>query len=121
MAPRFNKHHLMYSRVQHEATPNNKWMRNSAGLIFPMLIPVHEKLHREIPFVPTPDLTTGYLIKKAYETHREPLQRVNNYIEAVESVIDLTTLHDSQRRLGELIVNCVRLQIPFIQEGLVDA
>ena len=47
-----NKHHVMFQRSQHEASPNGRELRNYEGLLIPMWVQGHEKLHEECNKLP---------------------------------------------------------------------
>lgn len=117
---KIEKHHLLYHRVQHDATPETKWLRNQANLIIPMKSTEHARLHRDNPVVPVLDIYTARYVRKAYYSHRSPIESTLNYIEAIERVIDLEPLHDTQKRLGELVIASVKSQIKYLEVGYVE-
>lgn len=117
---RFNDHHILHHRKQHEATPDNHWLRTRAiGMVARMAIDPHDELHANCPGVPPLDIWTAQRVRRLYEPDRNPLIGIVNYMKAVEEAIKHPKTHDIEKNLAELAVWAVELQLPYIREGLI--
>jgi len=115
-----NNHHIWHHRKQHEATPDNEWIRNRAlGMIALMSIDTHDALHKECPPVPPLDIFTAARVRRLYQPHPNPLIAIDNMSRAIEDAAEHPRAHQLQIELADLSIRAIRLQIPFIKDGLI--
>jgi hypothetical protein len=115
-----NDHHILHHAKQHEATPDNHWLRTKAlGMIACMDIDAHDALHKACPGVPPLDIWTAQRVRRLYVPNPNPLIAIENYMRAVETASDHPKSHFIERQLSDLAIHAVDLQRPFIREGLI--
>lgn len=121
MVEKLHDHHIVHHRRLHEANDDNKWIRRRGGLIVPMVLEVHKDLHDNCPGVPVLDIYMARRVKGIMMRHdiSEPLVALDTYCMAVETAME-TARHEPERLIGEAAIMAIRMQIPFIKEGMRD-
>lgn len=122
MPPRktYNDHHILHHKKQHEATPDNDFLRRRApGMMARMAIDAHDELHQNCPGVPPLDVWTAMRVRRLYVPTDNPLQGIENYMRAVEQAMKHPRSHHIERALSQLAIHAVDLQRPYIREGLI--
>ena len=113
------KHHILHHRALHEANRDNKLLRNTLGMIALMDPDAHDELHRACPGVPPLDIWTAQRARTFMVPHPDPLQAIDNYLQAVERATKSPNSHPIERDLAALSIMAVELQIPFIKSGMI--
>lgn len=80
----------------------------------------HDALHRACPGVPPLDVYMVQRVKGLYVPHANPLVGIDRYSRAIETAMLHPRAHSIERQLAQLTLEAVRLQVPFIREGLMD-
>lgn len=107
-----DRHHVLFTRSHWTSTKEAKALRES--FLFPLDREVHEELHRNCPPVPL----LGYYALTSVLRNIEPVNKPKHDLEELMSAIELSTkhykTHPIERQMGELAVEAVHLQLPFI-------
>lgn len=108
-------HHVVFPRKLYEVYPQGKAIRD-ALLVRDMRRVDHENLHRSVS--PLPMLGYYALQRVASDMERyyaDPLEGIDDYCFAVESANKHHKCKPMERKLGELAVETIREQIPYIR------
>lgn len=114
------KHHILHHRALHEANKDSKILRNSLGMIALIDPDIHDELHRVCPGVPPLDIWTAQRTRAFMVPHPNPLQAIDNYLQAVERATQSPKSHPIERDLAALTMMAVELQKPYIKEVLIN-
>jgi hypothetical protein len=109
-------HHILSERCAWEARPESKRLRRHGGLIVRMAQEPHTALHEACTAVPIPNVYMLRGIARAYVMGREPLESLDNFCFAVEEAAQHPKAIDIDKRLGDIMIDSIRMQIPFIKE-----
>ncbi len=112
-------HHILHHRALHETHKDSKILRRSLGMIALLDHDSHDALHRACPGVPPLDVYMVQRVKNLYVPHADPLVGIDRYSSAIEVAMLHHRAHPIEKELAGLTLEAVRLQIPFIREGLV--
>lgn len=113
-------HHILFHKRLHEANKDNSELRTRSGLIVRLDVDAHDELHRHCPGVPPLDIYMARRVKSIIVPSTDPLEAVDNFCYAVEEASKSPKSHAIERGLGQLSIEAVRIQVPFIQEGFID-
>lgn len=80
----------------------------------------HDELHRVCPGVPPLDIYMAQRVKGLYVPHADPLVGIDRISTAIETASRHHRAHSVEVALAGLAVEAIRLQIPFIREGLIN-
>jgi len=80
----------------------------------------HDELHKVCPGVPPLDIYMAQRVQKLYEPHANPIKGIDRLSSAIEIASQHHRAHPIEVSLAMLTIQAVRLQIPFIREGLID-
>jgi hypothetical protein len=113
-------HHIMNPQRVHEIYPQSAYIRN-AMLVRDMPRHLHELLHRNTSPIPLLGYYALQRVARDMQPYYEnPLESIDDFSFAV----DLANKHPKAKRvermLGELTVETVREQIPFIRRALYE-
>lgn len=117
----YSFHHGLYTKSTWESQSSTKMLRNNQWLIMPLDEQVHRALQDEIPVVPVLGHNTAQKVLRDFE----PV--AGNYIASMFALMG--TINEAgkhprarpiERELGQLTINALELQIPYIQDGLVE-
>lgn len=113
-------HHIMFTRVTHEAYDIGARLRQTPELIPTIYRPVHNAIHDQCPAVPT----LGYFSLLGVRKHFEPvrgdvLATVDNLCFAIDEAAQHPRQHEIDRSVCDLAVSAIRLQLPFLRDSLV--
>lgn len=119
MSERLHSHHILFHRRQHEATEDNKAIRRKSGLIVPLPVDVHKDLHDNCPGVPPLDIFMARRVRAIIRDMptRTPMEAIDSYSFAVHEAGLHPKAHPIEAQLGEVAIEAVRLQIPYIREA----
>lgn len=117
----YSFHHGLHTRATYDSQESTKRLRANPWLIMPLDEQTHRELHREIPTIPLLSPQMGMLVLREFE----PVQ--GNYVAsmyALMGTIGEAIKHPRakpiEKAIGELTIDALELQIPYMQEGLVD-
>lgn len=111
------RHHILYERNTWDSTPQTKRLRQIPSLIVPMHAEVEDALHRNISHIPPLDRHTASHTLQAFKSESTHLKSIYRLMEAIEIATEHPRATYLEKRLGELTVYAISLQIPFIRAG----
>lgn len=117
---RYNRHHVLFARPQWEANCNTRMLRNNMGLIVPMDIDVHEALHKNITIVPALGHLAAQTVRAQMQPQHNPFAAIDGFRRAVEVANKNKHASELDVRLGELVLDSIDAQMPYLREGFVD-
>lgn len=117
---RAQNHHIMHDKVAWSARKSGLWVRNSSGLQVYLDPEVHTRLHQETGPVPVPDYDTLYHVSRQVTHGIHPMKGIDEYCRLVEEAVKRPNLKPLVKELGQLSIEGVRQQIPYIKEGIVE-
>ena len=118
MTERRDRHHLLHDRVSWEARSHSAVVRNNNSLIaHDMLRLDHELLHRETAHIPVPGINTLIYLASNLESSLPALKGIDRYSHLVEESLRNPRTKDVERQLGELSIQAMRAQIPYVKQG----
>ncbi len=114
---KLDDHHVFhYKRYWEEYTPSAQIRR--AVIAHRMSRSVHNLLHEECPAVPPLSYEVVSHIARDMDRHYEdPLQGIDDFCLAAEAAFEHPKIKRGEIMLGQLAIESVRMQIPFIIEG----
>lgn len=112
-----DRHHLLYEKSFWEAHTSTQRLRRTHSLIPRIDREVHEEIHDNCPPVPI----LGTYVMKRVGMLFEPTDNTFQDIDLLCRAMDKATKHSTtiERELAGLSIEALRLQIPFVREGLV--
>lgn len=112
-------HHVLFEKRIWDAHEPNRELRRKSGLIVPMYSDEHDALHKEVTMVPVPNYRLGQAILSIYRDNPDDhIRSIENLIRAADQAIGHPRMKPIERALGELFIEAVELQLPFIRGGL---
>jgi len=118
-----NRHHTNFYSAVWESMRPLKTIRRDERLIVPLAVPVHDELHKNVPFVPplSCDMALrAYSLFNDYHRSRDPIDNVQNYMSSIEAAAKHPRIRELERSMAEHTVWALEQQIPWIQQGYVD-
>lgn len=114
-------HHTLFNRSawnSHEAT---KDLRNNRWLIPPLHSETERLIHAEVAVVPLLDPVSALHVRNGFEAiEGNFVGSMYAFIDTVESVIKHPKSSTLQKTLGALCAQAVEMQIPYVQDGLIE-
>lgn len=117
----YSFHHGLFTKSAYESQGSTKMLRNNPWLIMPLDEQTHRELHVDIPALPLLSPNTAQSVLKEFR----PVK--GNYVATIFALME--AVGDANRHpratpiekeIGGLLINGLELQLPFIQDGLVD-
>lgn len=117
----YSFHHGLFTKAAYESQSPTKMLRNNQWLIMPLDEQTHRALHVDIPALPLLSPNSAQSVLRDFR----PV--AGNYIASMFSLME--AIGDANRHpratpiekeIGGLLINGLELQIPFIQDGLVE-
>lgn len=116
----FNRHHVLFNRTTWESNKIGLALREQPSLIVPMHIDTHRKLHRAVSVVPLLDQYMLSRTSRIFEGRpNDPLRSILELTNCIERSMDQPSVTDIEHRLGELAIDAINAQIPFIEYGMM--
>lgn len=110
-----DRHHLFNTSAHWKSTKESHRLR--AMYLYPMERTEHENLHEDCPPVPL----LGYFALSSILRDVNPVREVQHDVDelsfAIESAISNPKAHEIERSLGQLTIEAIRLQVPYIERG----
>jgi len=112
---RLQQHHILHERWSWDARPESRCLRRSSGLIVRLAQAPHSELHDNTPPVPIPNIYMLRNIQRGFVPSPDIHQAIDNFCFSVEDAGTHYKATDFDRRLGELMIEAVRSQLPYIE------
>jgi len=118
----YELHHVLHHRNLWTGNLDNKWLREKSGLIVPMDIATHDELHENTCGVPPLDIFTARRVSSIMQRRlgSNAIRNTENFMQAVTEAGKHPKSHEIERQLGELVVQAVELQMPYLKSGIVE-
>lgn len=117
----YSFHHGLFTKSAYESQSSTKMLRNNQWLIMPLDEATHRELHVDLPALPLLSPNSAQSVLKNFR----PV--AGNYIASMFSLMEAigdANKHPRatpiEKEIGGLLINGLELQIPFIQDGLVE-
>jgi len=111
------RHHILFTGSSWESGIYTRKLRQLPCLIVPMFAEVEEELHKNIVTVPLLDPYLASHTVKNFHPSRTYTASMYGLMTAIESSAQFRKTTDLQRRVAELTVHAIELQIPFVRQG----
>ena len=113
-----SRHHILHERASWNARPEFKQLRGTPSLIPRIDRDVHDDLHANCPAVP---ILGSYAMRRVNMLF-EPSGNTFEDIDRLSSAFDRATrhprAHQLERDLAGVAIETIRLQIPYLKDGL---
>lgn len=114
-------HHTLFNRAAWESHEATKSLRNCRWLIPPLEAEAERQIHANIAVVPLLDPVSAIHTRKNFRpVQGNFVESMYRFITAVEQTIRHPKSSELQRVLGSLTAQAVELQIPYVQDGLIE-
>lgn len=114
-------HHTLFNRAAWESHEATKSLRNNRWLIPPLECQVERQIHADIAVVPLLDPVTAIHVRQDFQpVEGNFVASMYSYIRSVENAIRHPKSSALQKTLGALSAQAVELQIPYVEEGLIE-
>jgi hypothetical protein len=115
-----DEHHIIHTKLEWESRPEGEGIRNTRALrpIIPRLI--HNQIHANIPAVPLLPWQMIMQVSRTFRPCYDTLATIDSLCTAIERSGNLPKAHPIERHIGELAVDAIRLQIPYLKEALSE-
>lgn len=108
-------HHVVFPRKMYEIYPQGKAIRN-AILVRDMWRADHENLHRNVSPLPVLGYYALQRVARDMDSYyADPLEGIDDFCYAVENSNRHRNCKPMERKLGELAIETIREQIPYIR------
>lgn len=118
MKDRFDCHHTLHSAVEWTARPQAEALRENPSLKVTMARSAHNLLHYMTAPVPVPGIHTLDFVARRMDTGLDILSGIDQYSTLVEASLKHPKAKYVEKALGELSIQALRAQIPYITDGL---
>lgn len=112
-----DRHHILNNRQEWSLRADARTLRETPTLIPVLDRDLHETLHANTPPVP---LLGFYALRSTLANFQEgvtPLQSMDNLMFAIEAAGKNPRTHPLERSLGDLAIQAIDLQRPYIAQG----
>lgn len=111
-------HHTLHYGKEWSLRKESKSLMEHPALIQNMHFELHTALHDECPGVPVPNFHTVQRAKSLWIPGHNILESIDSLAMAFEDAIHHPKAHPIERRLGELTIDALLLQRPFLRLSL---
>lgn len=111
-------HHLLFTRTSWESSVATRKLRQLPNFIIPMHEEVEEILHKHVTTVPLLDQYTARHAYREFVPQTSYIGSIYGLMTAIEAGTRHPKATQIQKRLGELTVHAIELQVPYIREGM---
>lgn len=116
---RRDNHHTCHDRVAWEARPEALAIRENTSMIAQgMARSAHDLLHYMTAPVPPPSYHTLQYVANRLPSGLDVISGIDTYSKLVEEAGKHPKAKYVEKALGELSIQALRAQLPYIQEGL---
>lgn len=115
----YDAHHTCHDRLSWEARPEGRAIRENDSMIaHGMGRKAHELLHYMTAPVPPPSLHTLQYVANRLPSGLDVISGIDAYSSLVEQASKHPKAKFVEKELGQLSVQALRAQIPYIEDGL---
>lgn len=111
-------HHILHNKQEWSLRPEANQLRTNRLLIPLIDREVHNELHRACPAVPLLGFHALRRIARDFEQDFDTIGTVDNLLLSMEKANTDPRNHAIERSLGELAIEAIDLQRPFLIEGM---
>ena len=111
-------HHIVHHRQEWELRPEGKAIRTAKGLMPRIYRPIHEDIHDNCPSIPLLGFEALRAVLSIYEPHEDTMKSLQRLMSAIEVSGKRPRSYPIERDLGELAIEALSLQIPYLEEAL---
>lgn len=116
---RLTAHHLLWEKLLWDARPESRCLRRSSSLIVRLEQDSHNALHRAITTVPVPNVYMVRSIAHSFVPSPDIFQAMDNLCFSIDESVNHPRATMLDRRLGQLMIDSVVTQRPFIRAGMI--
>lgn len=113
-------HHILFTKRTWRSQGDTSALRSNPSLIVPMYDNPHAALHREVFTVPLLDHRTANIVNRDYRPAGNYIASMNRLMSVIDEVGRDPRCGQIERDLGQLAIQAIEIQIPFIKEGQVN-
>jgi hypothetical protein len=115
-----DRHHVLFDRAAWRSSDVRRDLREDRWLIPPITRDAHQELHKAVAIVPALDWNTLARVRRDFEsTPGDFIRSIGDFCISLEESLRHPRETELQRALGELTIQALEEQIPFIEEGLM--
>lgn len=111
------KHHILFPRLIWQLYPHGLFLRNTPALIPPIDREPHRELHVGVPLVPLLAYHGLARVRRGFETTGDTFKDISQLQSLIEETNNHPRTHGAERGLGELAIEALDEQIPFLLDG----
>lgn len=111
-------HHILFNRQEWTLRPDAESLREQTLLKPKMDREIHNELHRNCPPVPLLGYYALFRVHRDFEVGDDTFETIDNLLGAIELANKSPKSHSIERSLGELTIQAIDLQRPYIREGI---
>lgn len=112
-----NEHHILFSRATWEADPCGKNLRRDHRLRIDMDEAIHNEIHRDISLIPVLGHKALVLVQNEFYCGNNSIETLDNLMTAFDKVEHSNKMSYVDRRLAEIAIEAIGMQIPYIKFG----
>jgi len=80
----------------------------------------HYEIHRELSFVPIPDIHMLGRIASNFVRHNDPIKKYDLFLSNIEEAIDHPRATSLEQEVGRLTLLALEIQRPYLVQGLIS-
>lgn len=116
---RTDRHHILFSQAMHSIYPQGVSLRGEPALIPRMYQEPHRELHRHIPIVPPIPYYGLMKVRRDFVSTGDTFQDISQLQRLIEVSSRHPRTHEIEKGMGQLTIQALELQIPFLKDGMV--
>jgi len=117
MSGEMQRHHLIFNRQEWNLRPAGMYIREQPSLIHSLDQDEHRALHAACPAIPLLGYHALNRTAKLFIPGSTTVQSIDNLSFAIDKAHKDRHTHHIERAVGELAIEALQLQKPFIQEA----
>ena len=115
-----DRHHVLFDRASWRSADVRRDLREVTWLIPPITRDAHQELHKAVEIVPTSDWHTLARVRREFEpVPGDFIKSIGNFCLALDESIHRPRASQLITDIGELTIQAIEMQIPFIEDGLM--
>jgi hypothetical protein len=111
---KYNKHHILFDRVDWTARKEAFILRNCHSLIPIIDKSAHEELHANCPSVPMLGFHALQHINDEFQPVENTTKAISNLLKAIETINQEPRFHEIEKQLANLAIMAVELQLEYL-------
>lgn len=117
----YSYHHALFTKATWESQGSSKLLRSNPWLIMPLEEQGHRALHVEVPTVPLLSANTSAYVQRTFRpVAGNHVASIFSLMEAIDDAKRHRKATPIEKQLGELCIDALELQVPYIKESLVE-